>query len=267
MGMPMMGGLSTAIAKVGLRGLGINVHYDLDRRGERDLLRRLSPHLSNWTCFDIGANVGNYTAALLAAGASRVIAFEPVPETFGRLREREAIDTPAVEVVNVAVGEQTGYSPFFVAIDARHSSLSSRDGSITGLSPSEFQTVNVRLTTIDAYVAESGIEPDFIKIDVEGFELEVLKGMQATLGRCPPKVIQFEINTHHLKRRQNLADFGDVLPGYALYRLASGSLRPLDLSHYLSNVYAYSNIIGVHNSFRDLLLHTRRPNLSRLIPA
>jgi FkbM family methyltransferase len=252
MGLPIMGGASEAIAKVGLRGLGVNLGHDFERSGERYLLDRLAPRLAAWTCFDIGANVGDYTRNLLDVGAGRVFAFEPSPDNFALLRERFFQTAGTVHVVNVAVGERTGNSSFFVALDQKESVRNSRDSTFTALPTSAFQEISVPLMSIDAYVAESGNQPDFVKIDVEGFELEVLQGMQATLQLHPPKVIQFEFNTHHLKRRHSLADFAAILPDFALYRLASRSLRELDLCHYLSNVYAYSNVIALHRDFGEL---------------
>jgi hypothetical protein len=58
--------------------------------------------------------------------------------------------------------------------------------------------------------------------------------------------VQFEFGPHHLKRRQNLNDFMSLLSDFNFYRLATHSLRPLgDGSHYLHNVYAYSNVVCI----------------------
>jgi Methyltransferase FkbM domain len=88
-----------------------------------------------------------------------------------------------------------------------------------------------------------------MKIDVEGFELEVLTGAQRLLDSGVLSYVQFEFGPHHLKRRQNIGDFMAVLKDYEFYRLATHALRPLgDGSHYLHNIYAYSNIICVRRS-------------------
>jgi hypothetical protein len=108
-------------------------------------------------------------------------------------------------------------------------------------SDAEFDLIKVPMTNLDVIVETSGQSPFFVKIDVEGFELEVLAGMRRIMEPNPPRVIQFEFNTHHLRRRQNMNDFVAALPGFHLYRLAARSLRPLDHTHHFANIYVYSN--------------------------
>jgi len=78
--------------------------------------------------------------------------------------------------------------------------------------------------------------------------MEVILGMKNILLMSPPHAIPFEFNIHHLKRRQNMADFVAALPGYKLFRLARRAMGPIDPAHYLSNIYAYSNIMAIRDN-------------------
>src|SRR5262249_50719922 len=88
MGAEYFGSTSESIAKIGLRGLGVNIDHGIESGGEDWMLRRLFDKTKRMACFDIGGNIGDYTAALLDKGASKAAVFEPAREPFDRLKER-----------------------------------------------------------------------------------------------------------------------------------------------------------------------------------
>jgi FkbM family methyltransferase len=197
------------------------------------------------TCFDVGGNVGDYTAALLDKGASKVAVFEPAQEPFNRLRIRFAGDARVVSF-QTALGEKEGAVDFYEALHESDSVLATRDASIVPGSLDRFVKHSAQITTIDSIIEDLGWVPQFVKVDVEGFELEVLSGARGLLASGKLDYVQFEFGPHHLKRRQNLNDFMSLLSDFNFYRLATHSLRPLeDGSHYLHNVYAYSNVVCI----------------------
>ena len=126
MGTEHFGSISESVAKIGLRGLGINIDHGIESGGEDRLLRRLFDKTKGMACFDVGANVGDYTAALLEKGASKVAVFEPAREPFDRLQTRFS-DDPRISAFQTALGEKEGLVDFYEAVKESDSVLATRD--------------------------------------------------------------------------------------------------------------------------------------------
>lgn len=156
---------------------------------------------------DIGANIG-LTSLVLASlcGDGKVFAIEPVPHTFELLnRNLAAAGAGNVASFNAAVGAGEGSVSMFVNERNLAASFVVDIDSGTGQ--------EIPLTSLDALVRKLAVERlDFIKIDVEGCELEVLKGAEKTLERFKP-VVMLEMNHWCLNifRRVALPDFRDRL--------------------------------------------------------
>ncbi len=136
------------------------------------------------TAFDIGANVGNRTKIFRRIGA-RVIALEPQPYCQGVLRRAFAGDQGVI-VVPAAVGSKEGTAEMKIASGHVVSSLSpewigevSRSGRFGDVSWD--RSITCRITTVDRLIADYGV-PAFVKIDVEGYELQVIEGMTSAVG-------------------------------------------------------------------------------------
>ena len=135
------------------------------------------------TVLDIGANIGLMTlkAATLAGPTGRVIAFEPNPEVYPRLERHVALNgLRNVEVRRHALGATPGSLPIYVgASNVTNASLVAHEG--------DRVVAEVPIHRLDDIMGDRPAH--FIKIDVEGFEAEVLKGAAQLLARCRPTIL------------------------------------------------------------------------------
>ena len=176
--------------------------------------------------YDIGANVGFFTvlAARLVGPGGRVVAFEPLPENVAALNHNIALNQlDNVTVIDAAVGAATGTAGLVLADEPTWARLSPRAGE-AGSAPPARETngraggsgapaapspaaIEVRLVSVDELLAAGALPPPtLVKIDVEGAELEVVRGMRATLRRHRP-VLLCEM---HGKNREFAALLRDV---------------------------------------------------------
>jgi len=128
---------------------------------------------------DVGANVGAYAVLLgqWVGATGRVYAFEPSPVAFRGLVRHIALNVQdgIVTPVAAAVADRDGTGDLIVADTAGESRLA---GSVE-----RGRTMSVPTVTIDSFCAREGLLPSFIKIDVEGAELAVLRGARETIRR------------------------------------------------------------------------------------
>lgn len=123
--------------------------------------------------FDVGANVGNKSKEYLTMGAS-VIAFEPQFECYQELKKLP------IDCENIALGEKKGIENLFISETNTLSSMS--EDYISAVKQERFKdnmwggAYTVQTDTLDNMVDKYGT-PKYIKIDVEGYELNVLKGL------------------------------------------------------------------------------------------
>ncbi len=157
---------------------------------------------------DIGANIG-CTALLLSQLARKAISFEPSPSTFALLRQNVETNAANVEVVNAGLGREA--AELNIVFSPSH-----RSGGFVSSEPLAGHIMEpIKILQGDRYVetALSGSERvNFIKIDVEGFELEVLAGLEQTIANHRP-VVTMELNHWCLNafQRMSVPDFIDRL--------------------------------------------------------
>jgi FkbM family methyltransferase len=122
--------------------------------------------------FDVGANRGEYAEMFARLGA-RVIAIEPTPELTDEIRLR----APSAVIEACAVGAADGEGKLFVGASDGDSTLSARYVDVLERELGvEMWPLDVQVVTLDTLIARHG-RPEFLKIDVEGFEPEVLSGL------------------------------------------------------------------------------------------
>lgn len=161
-------------------------------RAEGDLLRDLLNNLNPDDEFvDIGANLGLHSL-FAAQVCDHVLAVEPHPDNAAQLRQTVA-DAP-VTVVEAAVSDTDGEQDFDGG-----GGVGRGDGGLGG------GETTVRTVRGDTLVAEQGVSPDIVKIDVEGAEGLVLEGMRETLSEVRRIYCEVHLPAEH---RRSIRDYG-----------------------------------------------------------
>jgi FkbM family methyltransferase len=169
--------------------------------------------------FDVGSNVGSYAIWAAESGAE-VIALEPAEDTFSLLRENVALNGYPISMIRAAAAAAPGTARFTSGQDC-----------VNRLDPEG--GTETRVVTIDSIIGNRTAAG--MKVDVEGFEIDVLRGCERALSEHRVRLIQLEWNSTSMQAvgtdRRPVADLL-ARHGYRLYRPGpDGSLAPLaDLS-------------------------------------
>ncbi len=151
------------------------------------------------TVLDVGANVGYLTRffARITGPSGRVYAFEPNPITFSLLQANIASLTQ-VKVFNFGLSSENSESTLFLAGNNHAVGSFCAEYPATHVlcpQPGTFHSVRSQLINGDQFLAAQGVDKiDVLKIDVEGWELNVLQGLEKTIARSPNIVIFCEFN-------------------------------------------------------------------------
>ena len=179
---------------------------------------------------DIGANIGSYT--VLAGGhvGARVVSVEPLPQTFEHLKSNIAINRISDNVMayNFALGNEKGQISFTTTLDTMNHVA-------TG---SDTNTISVPVETLDS-ILEQEKEPVLLKIDVEGFETDVLNGASLTLRKNNLKAIIIELNGSGSRYGYDEAHLHE--------RLLAGGYHPFQYNPFKRELTAIDKF-GTHNT-------------------
>ncbi|MDP3996398.1 MAG: FkbM family methyltransferase [bacterium] len=200
--------------------------------------------------FDIGANKGNYAEMLCKElPESKIFAFEPNFRAYEILKRKFADRT--VKVLNKGLGSDKSVKKIYSYAEDSGSSHSSTFKEVfTKIHQVENLTeMDFACTTIDDFCAENKIdEVDFIKIDTEGGELDILKGARRMLKENRIKFIQFEFNEMNVVSRVFLKDFYEILGQYELFRLHEKGLIPLGSYNPKNEIFQFQNILAINHT-------------------
>ena len=191
------------------------------------------------TVIDVGANIGLYSllAGRKVGPAGRVIAFEPVPEIFDRLQKHILLNgLTNVTVSRIAVSDTNGSSRLFLGKTGSSGSLFRQESS---------RSIAVDTETLDSFIRRNHVgKVDAVKVDAEGAEMCILRGMQRLLASDKP-LLMLEILPPAFQPAGNSAEtlFGEVVSrGYAAFLMRGGETRavtrPVPPVYHRSHLYA-----------------------------
>lgn len=243
-------GFNSTLHGLALHGLGVLNWQDDTVSGERHLIREYLPRVlpqPHPVFFDVGANTGAFTSALLARfPGARIYAFEPHPQNY--LRLTSAGHAPdRVQHRNLALGRAPGLITLYDRADHAGSAHASVfQDVIADLHHQPVTATQVPIDTLDRVAEEHGVgRIDYLKIDTEGNELAVLEGAARLLAESRVGYIHFEFNEMNVVSRVFLRDFRKLLPSHRLYRLLPRGLLPLGERIVATEIFAFQNILAV----------------------
>jgi len=228
-------GNSVLIIEKGMAGATGNIYNGLHEHN--DMLFAIHFLRDDDLFIDVGANVGVYTVLAGAQCGAQVISFEPVPETYRHLKRNVLVNDihERVLLINKAAAGEVKSVYFTSTLDAGNHVLLQADSI-------QEQKIKIDCTTLDLVTSRI---PSLIKIDVEGFETEVIKGADKILSGPELKAIIIELNGSGKRYGYNEENIHDKLLSYGFLPYFYNSFnRKLELLEHW----------GTHNSIyiRDL---------------
>jgi FkbM family methyltransferase len=169
-------------------------HRDYEEKFHEAILASLRAGDVAW---DIGANQGFYAKIFCekTGAAGRVFAFEPAPDSFAELC-RHTAEFPWIRNEMAAMGDFDGTTQLVLGEAHRRNHLEWNAGE-----SARADSVPVKVVSGDSYRTASGNTPNVVKIDVEGFEEEVLAGMDSLLSAPELRAVFVEVHFRLLEAR------------------------------------------------------------------
>lgn len=219
---------------------------DFEINGEQELQMRVAAAVGDrdMVAFDVGANLGEWSKSMIVISPKvRIVAFEPVPKLAA------IISGFLDDVVAKAASDRSGTTTFSVTGELTGTnSMASMDGG---------EAIEVETTTVEIEAAARGIRHiDLLKIDVEGFDLAVLKGSFTLLAERRIAVAQFEYNWRWRFNHAFLADVFELIDGLP-YRLGKvlpgGGIEIYDRWHPELERFIEGNYVLVRDDMMTVL--------------
>lgn len=198
--------------------------------------------------FDVGANIGFVTFQFRKRfERTKIFCFEPNPEVFIILNTSYATDNDIIKE-NLGIGSKAGMLNFY---------KNNNSGTSSFLKPNEFHNknmarkyteMNIPITSISEYTSHHGIDNiDVLKLDIEGFEIEALKGAESLLVQSKVKVIYLEVSLSEMYEGQPL--IGDIIEYLSKYKYTLYGLYGINETVYrqtlLTNLLFISNELAL----------------------
>ncbi|HEV7684840.1 MAG TPA: FkbM family methyltransferase [Pyrinomonadaceae bacterium] len=203
--------------------------------------------------FDVGANIGDYSLLVKRQlPAAQIYAFEPAQGTFEQLEKHlAAAGNGDIKPYNI------GFSDAEKTVELHSYTIEGQEvsllASIDLRQPTQVVDVKtsvserIEVKTIDAFCEQEGVERiEFLKLDVEGHELAVLRGAQRMLRDRRIKMIQFEFGPANIYSRTFFYDFWSLLSeDFKLYRIVPNSIVPIGFYGEHLEVFLTTNYLAI----------------------
>ena len=241
--------LSDVLLKLLLGVQGYNNPHNVRISGEHYWLTVVLPRLGLRRCLDVGAAQGTVSRMLLQSlPQSTVFACEPLPQNWPLLDALAREHPQRFFPFRWALGACSARAPLHY--DSSRPELATL---CEGLEAIDYlaneQTTEVQIRSLDEWWLDTpDPEPlEFIKIDSEGWEADILDGAAGTLRQLKPVAIQLEFNRHHLFRNTTFLSLARRLEGYGVFQLLPNRMVRRDPAAPLTNLFEFSNFVFIRS--------------------
>lgn len=192
--------------------------------------------------FDIGANIGDWSKFLIKEYQNisyDLYMFEPSHFAFEQLN-KNIPTTSFHHFFQIGFGEQQGEQTLYADTPAQ--------GSASILMKNTQYSEKIHIDTIDSFCKKHAIEKiNFLKMDVQGYEYNILQGAQSMLQKGKIDVIQFEFDEPNIENRIFFKDFWELLsPNYDLYHSLYNGLIKIETYHYDLENFRCMNYLAIY---------------------
>jgi len=230
--------------KISIKGMNFG-DSETEDSGEKYVLEYLKrkSDTENFVIFDAGANLGQYAtlANKVFSDKAYIYSFEPGKETFSQMSKNTST-IKNIQRYNFALGSFDGEAT--LNYDKEGSGLASvYERKLEHANISLNTKENIEIKTIDSvYLSNNITHIDFLKMDVEGHELEILKGAGDVLKDKKVSALQFEFGGANIDSRTYFQDFFYLLKeNYRIYRVLQDGLKEIKNYSELQEIFTTVN--------------------------
>jgi FkbM family methyltransferase len=219
--------------------------------GEKNFIKILinsKPRL----CIDIGANIGNYSKYLIQNSSSNVIAFEPLKKSYVELSKISKNYPGRFYAFNFGLGDKNKQSNIYYSNNrSQKATFNINFDKVTFFSRKGVKKNLTKIVTLDSFYLKNkkffSYGLDFIKIDSEGYEYQILLGAKKVLNILKPKFIQIEINQYNIYNNSNIYQFSKILFDYDVFRILpyDSGMEKINPNYANNNIFHLSNFIFI----------------------
>lgn len=235
-----------------IKSMGFSNYGNHYQTGEKKFIELIKDELN--FCLDIGANIGTYSKLLIDDTSSKVFSFEPLEDAFRELEKLANNQSykDRLKIYNFAFGESNKKEKLYYSnTKSQLASFLEDANKLSFVNKKNNFSKIVEIKKLDDFVDVKNV--DLIKIDTEGYEMNVLKGGRNFISKKKPKFIQIEFNWHQLFTNNSLIDFSRELKNYEAFRIIPYGypLIKVNPERPENNIYHLSNYVFIRRDIAN----------------
>jgi FkbM family methyltransferase len=220
---------------------------DFNTNGEKTTLQYIKNHINSFKpiIFDVGANKGDYCELIQQyIKINTIYAFEPHPQMFLKLKEKFN-NNKKIKLFELGFSNKNQTVPLHMA-EGKSALSSLHNRNLKHFNISMNKKININVKTIDSFCEENKIDNiDFLKIDIEGEELNAFMGGVKMINNNKIKYIQFEFGGANIDSKTYFRDFWYLLsPKYNLYKITEQGLMPIKKYNENQEIFLMCNYLA-----------------------